>query len=150
MKKIFFTLSFLLITSHVAHAGTYNYKCTAYNIDNNSGEISKLVIDRNAASLNGSAMRANDPNADIDRDILTYNGQNKLNIEVQVKKVSSITSLRGSIGSREQDVEMDKVELLTKISGMTKVFNGVCSVVQITSCGGETPCKSSEKWQEEP
>lgn len=141
MKKIYSILSLALMSSTV-FAGSYDFDCIAYHLDEESGQISRLIMNRDESYLDdypGISMQISDPNIDLTKGVQTYeNEQKKIVLKATVVPNKNIAELYGNIGRRDHVVKMNTVDIKLSINGSVKNYVGSCTETTITTCGG--PC----------
>ncbi len=139
MKKFILGLALTTISS-VTFAGSYGFECTAYHLDKESNQISKLTMNREGATLDnypGILLYNSDPNISLLDGTQTYvNVKKGINVKATVKALTNIVSLSGSLGPRENDVEMNSVSILVERNGIKELYQGSCTETTISSCGG--------------
>ncbi len=141
MKRITTIFSLVLISLPV-FAGSYNFECSAYNLDKSSNEIYKLSMTREGATLDNYPsvlLDIVDPNINLLDGEQTYiNTKNSIVVKATVKSTRNIVLLAGNIGPRDHVIEMKSVSIKLNRNGSIENFVGSCTETTVTTCGG--PC----------
>jgi len=155
---------FIIFSVSSGWADEQNFKCAGYSIAEGSpATISKLEVDRNGGMLDGEILEAKALDGEIDSDmgfkspksfLYQYKVRKSLDdkassvqVGLRVQRLNKILELGGQIGPRNHDVNMFSATLTTTINAQSRVFNGTCTTISISTCVGIQRCPDWEKWQ---